>query len=314
MPDESRPSDHATDPPRRSYRIEPHEFAARPIAGGLYVVATPIGNLGDVTIRALATLAAADIVACEDTRVTSRLTGHYGISAKLVAYHEHNAERQAPRLLDHLARGQSVALVSDAGTPLLSDPGQRLVAEAIAAGHTVFAIPGPSALTAAVSASGLPTETVLFAGFLPVKSNARRRRLAELAQQAATLVFYEAPHRVAESLSDMAAELGAERPAAVGRELTKLHETFYRGSLAELAATFAAMDTVRGEIVVVVGPPGAPPAASQDDIDRRLGELLEHHSVAGAAALAADESGLPRRQLYQRALALKGDRQGGEER
>lgn len=297
MPEERRPS----------YRIEPHEFAARPLAPGLYVVATPIGNLGDVTLRALATLAAADLIACEDTRVTSRLTGHFGIATRLLAYHEHNAARQGPQLLAELAAGRSVALVSDAGTPLLSDPGERLVGEAIAAGIPVFAVPGASALTAAVSAAGLPAETLLFAGFLPPKSSARRQRLKQLAAIPATLVFYEAPHRIADSLADLSGELGAERPAAIGRELTKLHETFYRGTLAELAATFAAVEAVKGEIVIVVAPPGDPPPADDAAIDRRLAELMADHSLADAAALAAAETGLPRRRLYARALSLKGE-------
>ncbi|MFO1184690.1 MAG: 16S rRNA (cytidine(1402)-2'-O)-methyltransferase [Bauldia sp.] len=299
-----------SDERRPTYRIEPHPYAAPTLAAGLYVVATPIGNLGDVTLRALQTLAAADLVACEDTRVTRRLTERYAIETPLLAYHAHNEARQAERILGLLAEGKAVALVSDAGTPLVSDPGERLVAAAVAAGHPVFAVPGASALTAALSISGLATAAVHFDGFLPQKAEARRRRLRDLAAHEATLVFYEAPHRLAESLADMAAELGADRPAAVARELTKLHETVLRDGLAALAARFAAEGAVKGEIVVLVGPP--PPAGEPDgaEIDRRLAELLADHSVSAAAALAAEEMGLPRRRLYARALALKGGRDG----
>lgn len=293
-----------------SFAVDGHRIAAKPLKAGLYVVATPIGNLGDMTIRALATLAAADIVVCEDTRVTSVLLRHYGIEAKLVAYHDHNAEKARPKLMAALEDGKSVALVSDAGTPLVSDPGYRLVSEAQAAGYAVVPIPGASSVMAALVASGLPTDTFLFAGFLPPKEGARVKRLAALARVPSTLIFFESPHRVAASLADMARELG-QRHAVVARELTKAFETVRRGMLAELADQFAGEATPKGEIVVVVAPPAAEVATAEEDADRVLLSLLEEKSISAAAAEAAEITGLPRRELYQRALALK-DKGGGE--
>jgi 16S rRNA (cytidine1402-2'-O)-methyltransferase len=293
----------------RVFAIDGHRIAARALAPGLYVVATPIGNLGDVSIRALATLAAADLVACEDTRVTAVLLRHYGIVTPLLAYHDHNAEKQRPRLLAALAEGKAVALVSDAGTPLISDPGYRLVAEATAAGYRVVPVPGASALLAALVVAGLPTDTFLFAGFLPPKTAARQKRLVALKAVPATLLFYESPHRLAEALADMAAVLG-DRQAAVARELTKTFEEVRRGTLAALAAGYAASEAPKGEIVVVVGPPGetAPEAA---DVDLLLLGLIPAKGVKGAADEAAALTGLSRRDLYRRALDLK-DRAGGE--
>ncbi len=287
----------------RTYHIDGHAFVAPPLAPGLYAIATPIGNLGDVTLRALATLAAADLVACEDTRVTAVLLRRYGIAAKTVAYHEHNAARQRPKLLAMLAEGKSVALVSDAGTPLVSDPGYRLVVEAKAAGHAVTAIPGASAVMAALATAGLPTDAFLFAGFLPPKTAARTKRLAELARVPATLVFFESPQRLADSLADMAAVLG-DRSAAVARELTKAFEETRNGTLPELAAAYAEGAAPKGEIVVVVGPP-AEESASAEDADAILASLIEDKSVGEAAAEAAALTGLPRRELYKRALQLK---------
>src|SRR5688572_30205460 len=210
---------------KRGYFIRSRFFAAPAISPGLYIVATPIGNLGDITIRALDTLAGADLVACEDTRVTRKLLTRYGIETQVLSYHEHSGERAHQRLLERLGEGKSVALVSDAGTPLISDPGYQLVVDAAAAGHPVVPIPGASSLVTALSAAGLPAEAVLYAGFLPSKANARRKRLAELADVPATLVLFESPNRIAALLADAAAELGAERQAAICRELTKLHET-----------------------------------------------------------------------------------------
>ena len=289
------------------YAIDGQRLAARPVAPGLHIVATPIGNLGDMTLRGLSTLAAADLIACEDTRVTRVLLNRYAITRPLIAYHEHNAAEQRPRILAALADGKAVALVSDAGTPLLSDPGYRLVAEAIAAGHAVIPVPGASALLAALVASGLPTDAFFFAGFLPTKQVARQKRLTMLANVPGSLVFYESPRRLAATLADMAGALGGERPAAIARELTKAFETVRRGMLAGLAAEFAGEDPPKGEIVVAVGPPlaSAPAAADVDDL---LAGLLATGTVRSAADEAAALTGLPRRELYQRALALKDGR------
>jgi 16S rRNA (cytidine1402-2'-O)-methyltransferase len=269
------------------------------------LVATPIGNLGDVTLRALAVLSSADLVACEDTRVTAVLLRRFGIEARTLAYHDHNAARQRPKLLEALAEGRSVALVSDAGTPLVSDPGYRLVAEAREAGHDVIAVPGASSVLTALVVSGLPTDAFLFAGFLPPKTVARKKRLAELATVPATLVFFESAQRVADSLADMAEVLGRDRAAAVARELTKAFEETRRGHLGALAEAYANAPPPKGEIVVVVGPPGER-AMTADEADRLLAALLEDNAVGAAAAEAAAVTGLPRRDLYRRALALKG--------
>ena len=287
----------------RGYRIRGNFFAAPPIEPGLYVVATPIGNLSDVTIRALDALAGADILACEDTRVTKRLLDRYGISARVTAYHEHSGPKAHQKLLDALGEGKSVALVSDAGTPLVSDPGAALVVDAIKAGHRVVPIPGPSSLAAALSASGLPTDEVLFLGFLPSKAQARKTYLEVAAPIVATLVLFESPNRIASLLADAAAILG-DRQASVCRELTKIHETFDRGTLAELSARYADRD-VKGEIVLVIAPPGeeAPPAEA--DIDAALREALKTLGVKEAADLVAASTGLSRRTLYQRVLKLK---------
>jgi 16S rRNA (cytidine1402-2'-O)-methyltransferase len=293
----------------RSFLIDGHAIAAPPLKPALYVVATPIGHLGDVTLRALAVLAAADIVACEDTRVTAVLLRHFGIKTRTLPYHDHNAARQRPKLLAALAEGRAVALVSDAGTPLISDPGYRLVGEVRAAGHAVVPVPGASSVMAALVAAGLPTDSFFFAGFLPPKTVARKKRLVELAAVPATLVFFESPQRLGDALSDMATELGT-RDAVVARELTKAFETVRHGLLSELAAQFSLEPPPRGEIVVVVGPPGELPAASAVDADAVLLSLLEEKSVSAAAAEAAEITGLPRRTLYQRALVLRERRDG----
>jgi 16S rRNA (cytidine1402-2'-O)-methyltransferase len=267
-------------------------------------VATPIGNLADITQRALETLAAVDLIACEDTRTTGVLLGHHGIRTRTTSYHEHNAERAGPRLIELLRAGGRVALVSDAGTPLISDPGYRLVEAALAAGITVTSCPGPCAAIAALSIAGLPADRFLFAGFLPPRGAARRRAIVELAAVPATLVFYEAPHRLPESLADLAAVLGP-RPAALARELTKRYEEVRRGTLEALAAHYAAAGPPRGEIVLVIGPPERPePMLDERQIEARLSALLASHSVREAAAMLAAESGLPRRALYAQALRL----------
>jgi 16S rRNA (cytidine1402-2'-O)-methyltransferase len=288
----------------RGYAIRGQLFSAPALPPGLYVVATPIGNLSDVTIRALDTLAGADIVACEDTRVTRKLFTRYGITSKVFAYHEHSGPAVHRSLLEALSEGRSVALVSDAGTPLVSDPGARLVADAAAAGHPVVPIPGPASPIAALSAAGLPTESVLFLGFLPAKSAARRKRLTEAREVAATLVLFESPNRVAGLLEDALAVLG-DRQAALCRELTKLHETFDRAALSELAGRYSGVP-VKGEIVLVVGPPGAAEPPTEADVDTQLREALATLNVKDAAQAVAAATGLPRRELYRRALALKG--------
>lgn len=278
---------------------------ASPVAPALYLVATPIGNAEDITLRALAILREADIVACEDTRVTAKLLKLHGIERPLLAYHDHNAERVRPLLLEHLRRGQAVALVSDAGTPLISDPGFKLVRAAVAEGLAVTAVPGASAPLAALLLSGLPSDRFLFAGFLPPKAAARRQALAELAGVPATLIFFESAPRLAESLADMAAALGP-RPAAVARELTKLFEETRRGSLAELAEHYARQGPPRGEIVIVVAPPEPAPAPEGEALDRQIEAALKAMSLKDASAAVAEATGLPRRAIYARALMLAG--------
>ena len=275
----------------------------RPVAPGLYLVATPIGNLRDITLRALDTLRAADTIACEDTRVTRKLLTAHGIAGRLTAYHDHNAAAAGPVLIERVEAGAVVALVSDAGTPLISDPGFRLVGEANARGVPVTVLPGASAPLAALVLSGLPADRFHFAGFPPPRQAARRRFLRSLADIDATLVLLESPRRLAASLVDMNEVLGP-RPAAVARELTKLHEEVVRDDLRSLAARYAAGGPPRGEIVAVIGPPEAPGAADEAEIDARLGEALATMSVRDAAALVAEATDAPRRTVYRRALAL----------
>lgn len=275
-------------------------------APGLYLVATPIGNLGDITLRALETLAGVDIIACEDTRITRRLMERFSINATLKQYHEHNAEQARPKILDALARGSSIALVSDAGTPLISDPGFKLVREVSAAGFPVIALPGPSSVLTALSVAALPTDRFFFEGFLPSKQNARRTRLAELARIDATLVMFESGARVQDSLQDLAGVMG-EREAAICREMTKLHEEVRRARLSELAAIADTLET-RGEFVLVVGPPAADAGAMSDDaLDDLLRTSLARGSVKDAVAHAVEVSGRPRREIYARALELSRD-------
>ena len=275
------------------------------LAPGLYVTATPIGHARDVTLRALDVLKGCDVIAAEDTRVTSKLLAIYGIAKPLVAYNDHNAARERPRLLARLKSGQSVALVSDAGTPLVSDPGFKLVREAIAEDVHVEAIPGASALLTALVLAGLPSDRFLFAGFLPPRSGERRNALAELKSIPASLVFFESPNRLGESLADMADVLGA-RTAAVGRELTKLHEEIRRGTLATLASGYVDAETPRGEVTIVVGPPvdEAPDTAR---IDSLLRQALPFMPVRAAADLVAEALDTPRRAVYTRALELKAE-------
>jgi 16S rRNA (cytidine1402-2'-O)-methyltransferase len=281
--------------------------AGAALAPGLHLVATPIGNLGDVSLRALAVLRGADRIYCEDTRITARLLTRYGIKTPLETYHDHNAEAMRPAILEGLDRGERVALVSDAGTPLVSDPGYKLVRAAIAEDLPVTAAPGPSAAVTALILSGLPPDTFLFAGFLPKQQTARRLALARWAALEATLIFYEAPPRLAASLTDISEVLGP-RQAAVARELTKLHEEVRRGPLADLAAHYRQTGPPRGEIVIVVGPfePALPDA---EEVDRRLCAALDELGVRDAAVKLAAETGLPRSELYRRALLMRDQKQ-----
>lgn len=277
--------------------------ASPPAEPGLYVVATPIGNLRDITLRALDILAGVDRVYAEDTRVARKLLDAYGLKPSLGAYHEHNAEAARAEILAALAAGERVALISDAGTPLISDPGFKLTRSAIEAGHRVIPIPGASAVLAGLVVSGLPSDRFLFAGFLPVKQTARRAVLAELSAVDATLIFFEAGPRLAESLADMGACLGA-RPAAVARELTKMFEEARRDDLPTLAAHYARAGAPKGEIVVVVGPPLPQPEVSDEALDAFLRNVMSL-GVKEAAIAAARALGVARKRAYARALTLK---------
>jgi 16S rRNA (cytidine1402-2'-O)-methyltransferase len=289
----------------RHYVLNGCSTTAPPLPAGLYLVATPIGNLRDITVRALEVLAAADLIACEDTRVTRKLLDHYGIASPLTSYHEHNAAHVRPKLIARLGEGAAVALVSDAGTPLVSDPGYKLVREAWAAGATVTALPGASAAVAALTLSGLPTDRFFFEGFLPAKEAARRTRIAELKRIPATLVLFETGPRIAGSLADLAAGLGP-REGALCRELTKLHEEVRRGDLTTLAREAAQAGEPRGEMVIIVAPPE--PQGEAIDLDALLRQALERVSVKEAVAEIAAVTGRPRREVYQRALALAKER------
>jgi 16S rRNA (cytidine1402-2'-O)-methyltransferase len=275
---------------------------------GLYLVATPIGNLGDITLRSLAVLRQVDRIWCEDTRVTRKLLAHYGISTPLERYHDHNAEQVRPVILAALQQGERVALVSDAGTPLVSDPGYKLVRAAVAENLPVTAAPGPSAAVTALILSGLPPDRFLFAGFLPPRQAARRRALAEWTALHATLIFFESTQRLAESLADMA-EVYGDRMAAVARELTKLHEEIRRGRLVSLAEHYCSAGPPRGEAVIVIGPPDQV-EPDQSEVDERLRLALAELGVRDAAARLATETGLPRSELYRRALAIRGENSG----
>ncbi|MBB4122836.1 16S rRNA (cytidine(1402)-2'-O)-methyltransferase [Martelella radicis] len=286
------------------FEIAGHSIEARPLSPGLYLVATPIGNLGDITVRALETLAGADVLACEDTRVTRKLLDRFAIAKRPFAYHEHNAEKAGEQLMAALRAGKSVALVSDAGTPLVSDPGYRLAGLAIAEDIKVVPIPGASAPLAALVGAGLPNDAFFFAGFLPHKDKGRRDRLAELADIPATLIFFESPHRIGATLDAASAVLGESRQAAVCRELTKTYEEFRRGTLGELAEAYRQAE-VKGEIVLVIGPPPKPEAPGEADVDALLQALVADLPAAKAAAQAARQTGLARKDLYQRLLDLK---------
>jgi 16S rRNA (cytidine1402-2'-O)-methyltransferase len=298
------------DEPARRYLLHGQSIVAPPLPAGLHLVATPIGNLRDITVRALEVLAAADLIACEDTRVTRKLLEHYGIATTLTPYHDHNAAEARPKLLARLADGAAIALVSDAGTPLVSDPGYKLVRAARDAGVPVTALPGASAALAALTVSGLPTDRFFFEGFLPSKEGQRRMRIGELKRIPATLVLFETGARLAAALADLAAGLGA-REAAICRELTKLYEEVRHGELGALARETAEAPEPRGEIAIVIAPPDVQRELEAVDLDALIRPALDRLSVKEAVAEIAAVSGRPRREVYQRALALAKDRGHG---
>jgi 16S rRNA (cytidine1402-2'-O)-methyltransferase len=289
----------------RLFRINPD------LEPGLYVVSTPIGNLRDVTLRALDTLASVDTVCAEDTRVAAKLLSAFGVSARLRPYHDHNGAHARPQLLNELQTGARIALISDAGTPLVSDPGFKLVREAAGLGIRVIAIPGASAPLAALASSGLPTDRFTFAGFPPPKSVARKRFLGELKDTGGTLVFFEGQSRLAASLADMAETLGA-REGVVARELTKKFEEIRRGTLAELAAHYAAAGPPRGEIVVLVGPGTGADAPEAGALDAAILAAGDERPLKEIASEIAERLGLKRREVYERALELR-DTDDGED-
>src|SRR5260221_3498075 len=298
-----KPPKGLTDPAGRAFTVAGHILTAPKAAPGLHLVATPIGNLGDITLRALETLAGVDIIACEDTRITRRLTERYAISAQLKPYHEHNAALARPKILERLAQGASIALVSDAGTPLISDPGFNFLREVCAAGHPAIALPGPSSVLSALSVAALPTDRFFFEGFLPPKQTARRARLADLARIDATLVMFESGNRVQDTLADLADIMGA-RDAAICREMTKMHEEVRRAPVSELARSADTLET-RGEFVLVIGPPAAgAQIMNEDALDDLLRSSLQRDSVKDAVAHAVELPGRPRREIYARALEL----------
>ena len=296
----------AAAPAPRRYFIAAATYEAPALAPGLHVVATPIGNLRDITIRALETLAAADLVLCEDTRTSARLLDHYGIKTPRKPLHEHNERERVDAILADLGRGAAIALISDAGTPLLSDPGFPLVRAVRAAGLPLVAVPGPSALLAALTIAGLPTDRFSFFGFLPPKTTARRKALAALLDRGETLVFYESPRRLADTLADMAAVFGGEREAAVGLELTKRFERLSRAPLAQLAADYGAAET-KGEAVILVAGAAEPSTPSAEDWHAALAEALGELPLRAAVDAITARFNLKRKDVYDAALALKAE-------
>ncbi len=291
----------------RSYHIGPNRFEAQSIDAGLHVVATPIGNLGDISIRALNVLAATDYILCEDTRVTSRLLERYGIRNTMKPYHEHNAEKVRPAIIAGLQDGKSFALVSDAGVPLVSDPGYRLVQACIAEGLAVTAIPGASATLTALALSGLPTDCFTFIGFLPQKSKARIDLLSSFKKLPSTLIAFESPHRIVDALADVTAALG-ERPIAMARELTKLHEEVLRGTANDVREILAARDSVKGEIVLVIAPPQDETVLIDDDeVESAITAALTDHATSKAATIVAKMFDLKKEDIYARILKRKGE-------
>nr|WP_319486907.1 16S rRNA (cytidine(1402)-2'-O)-methyltransferase [uncultured Cohaesibacter sp.] len=310
--DEMPGLDDATGHGRRDFILLGNKATAPGLATALYIVATPIGNLKDMTIRALEVLAACDLIACEDTRVSRKLLTHYGIHTRLITYHEHNADKQRPYLLNALGEGKSVALISDAGTPLLSDPGYKLVADMLAEGHAVVPIPGASAMLSALVAGGLPTDQIHFAGFLPQKAGARDRKLADLADVPGTLVFYESPRRLGAVLPAMAALLGEGREVVVARELTKKFEEFHRGTLRELADHYANADAPKGEAVILIGP-AEEQEPDEEDIDAMILAGLERgEHIKALSAEIAQKVGAKKNEIYKRAQELKDEMAAGD--
>lgn len=288
-----------------TYIIGAARFEAEPLAPGLYVVATPIGNLGDITVRALSTLAAADTVLCEDTRTSGKLMERFAIRTKLYPYHEHNAQKVRPQIIERLKQGATIALISDAGMPLVSDPGYRLVKEAAELGIPVTACPGASAVLTGLALSGLPTDRFLFAGFVPQKQGERKRLFEDFSKLKATLIFFESPHRIVETLHDVANQLPG-RAVAVTRELTKLHEEVLRGPAAEIAATLEARPSVKGEITLLIGPPTEDEVVPEAEIDAAIAEAVAAMPASKAASEVAKRFHLNRSDIYQRILDLKG--------
>lgn len=289
----------------RSYVIGTNTYEAAKLAGGLYITATPIGHLGDVTLRALATMAAVDVLLCEDTRTTGKLLERYAIRTRLMPYHEHNATRVRPAILKALGDGQAYALVSDAGMPLVSDPGYRLVGDCVEHGIPVTAVPGASAVLTALALSALPTDRFIFVGFLPTKPGERKKLLAEFASMKSTLVAFESPHRIVDALLDLVSTLGNRR-VAVTRELTKLHEEVLRGTALEVHDILKARPSVKGEITVVIAPPDQSAAtASAEDIESAIGQALQSMPAAKAASEIAKRFDVAKKDVYARILARK---------
>ena len=292
-------------PVPRRYSIGASQFEAEKLAPGLYVTATPIGPLSDVTLRALATMAAVDVLLCEDTRTTAKLLERYGIRTRLMPYHEHNAVKVRPAILKALGEGQSIALVSDAGMPLVSDPGYRLVADCVTNSIPVTAIPGASAVLTALALSGLPTDRFAFLGFLPAKSGERKKLLTEFAGVKTTLIVFESPHRVVDALVDLASVLGNRR-VAVTRELTKLHEEVLRGTALEVCGILSARPSVKGEITLVIAPPEQNVSQASDaTIESAIDDALKSMPAAKAAADVAKRFDFPKKDIYARILARK---------
>lgn len=293
-----------TDTTNCTYTIQSNQFAAPALVPGLHLVATPLGNLADVSLRSLAVLAAADIVLCEDTRITSRLMQHYSIATRLKPYHDHNAASVRPMLLKRLAAGDAVALVSDAGMPMVSDPGYKLVRDCIAQGIAVDVVPGPTAPVTALVLSGLPSDRFMFAGFLSAKSGARSRQLRELSAIPATLLVFESASRIEASLKDVA-QCMANRPMAVAREMTKRHQEVLRGTARDIIEQLSGRPALKGEITMVISPPGEVPEVSREEVSSRLSELLRDYPASKAASILAKETGKPRAGLYDLAVAMK---------